>query len=381
MTYSIEQAKEQIIRAGKELLDAGLIARTWGNISARISATQFLVTPSGRAYDSLKPEDIVLVNIADGKVPKGVETIKPSSEKGVHAAVYRQRPGVNFVIHTHQDYATAISILGRQFRLKNVKPEAKKVLGPFIPTARYALSSTKALESHVITSIRKYPQAKSVLLRNHGTVCMGADYDDAFAIARTLEEICRMKYEQLIGSDGLQDQTGSEADQNRVFDRVLRREIHEEYDEHYRAFENGKTRFLIETSTPCIVRAASYGRDIKAYVDDLAQIAGTAIRCLPEDASEQAIAKALGSGACGAVLIRGKGAICAGGTEEDAEAVAILLEKGCMAALLAQKVKAGSDDIPDSWKAKGVPKTGGKIEHIVYTQKYSKLKDQGEETC
>ena len=140
MSYSIDEAKNLVIRAGKELLESGLIARTWGNISARISPTQCVVSPSGKAYDSLTPDDIVVINIADGKAADPENTVKPSSEKGVHAAAYRLRPDVNFVIHTHQDYATDMSILGRQFHIGNVNPMIKKRLGPFIPTARYALS-------------------------------------------------------------------------------------------------------------------------------------------------------------------------------------------------------------------------------------------------
>ena len=79
----IMQAKELVIKAGKELVASGLIARTWGNISCRISDTQFVITPSGRAYETLTPEEIVLVNIEDLEYDG---EIKPSSEKGIHAA-------------------------------------------------------------------------------------------------------------------------------------------------------------------------------------------------------------------------------------------------------------------------------------------------------
>ena len=61
----IMQAKELVVRAGKQLVESGLIARTWGNVSCRVSDTQFVITPSGRAYETLTPEEIVLVNIAD----------------------------------------------------------------------------------------------------------------------------------------------------------------------------------------------------------------------------------------------------------------------------------------------------------------------------
>ena len=61
----IQAAKELVIKAGKEVVASGLIARTWGNISCRVSDTQFVITPSGRPYEGLTPEEIVLVNIAD----------------------------------------------------------------------------------------------------------------------------------------------------------------------------------------------------------------------------------------------------------------------------------------------------------------------------
>ena len=56
MAYSITEAKEHVIRAGVKLVETGLIARTWGNISARISDTQFVITPSGLAYETLTPD-------------------------------------------------------------------------------------------------------------------------------------------------------------------------------------------------------------------------------------------------------------------------------------------------------------------------------------
>lgn len=369
MSYSIDEAKKLVIRAGKELLESGLIARTWGNISARISPTQCVVSPSGKAYDSLTPDDIVVINIADGKPADPDCSVKPSSEKGVHAAAYRLRPDVNFVIHTHQDYATDLSVLNRQFHIVNINPKVKKRLGPFIPTARYALSSTKKLEENVSFSIRKYPQARSILMRNHGTLCMGNDYDDAFKIARTLEKVCRMKYRQIVGSE-----YPAEARKKvplSEYATVLHREIHEEYDRHYMAFENEKVGCVIEARTPFIMKMSSYGEDMRVYVDDLAQIAGTVIRCLPEDADEKQIARSL-SGTCAAVLIKGQGAVCTGGNDGDAEAVMMVLDKGCQAALLARAVKAAGD----VQKPKAVSRAGGAVEHLVYTKKYSKLKDQ-----
>ncbi len=93
------EAKENVVNAGKRLVKSGLIARTWGNVSCRISDNYFVITPSGRDYLTLSPEEIVKVSIADLSY-RG--DIKPSSEKGIHAEIYKHNPKINFVIHTHQ---------------------------------------------------------------------------------------------------------------------------------------------------------------------------------------------------------------------------------------------------------------------------------------
>ena len=92
---NIYQAKQTVIEAGKQLLECGLIVRTWGNISCRISESEFVITPSGKPYHTLTPKDIVIVKIDDLSYSGNV---KPSSEKGIHADCYKARPDVNFVI-------------------------------------------------------------------------------------------------------------------------------------------------------------------------------------------------------------------------------------------------------------------------------------------
>ena len=96
MYYSETEARKLVIEAGLRLLENKLIARTWGNISARISKDEFIITPSGKAYDSLTPADLVKVRVSDCSY---TGNIKPSSEKGVHAAAYSQRSSVGVIVH------------------------------------------------------------------------------------------------------------------------------------------------------------------------------------------------------------------------------------------------------------------------------------------
>ena len=169
--YSEEEARRLVVEAGKRLLAAGLVARSWGNVSARISDSEFIITPSGRMYDGLKPEELVKVRIEDLSYDGN---IKPSSETGLHAGVYKLRKNAGFVIHTHQHYASAISAEGKDTK--------------FAPCAKYALPGTDALMNNVLLSVAIHTEYNAFLLAKHGTLCIGTDCEDAFAVANKLEE-------------------------------------------------------------------------------------------------------------------------------------------------------------------------------------------------
>ena len=90
MAYEIEEAKKLVIEAGKKLIETGLIARTWGNVSARISDTQFVITPSGRAYETLTPDELVVVNIEDCSY-EDIEQITGLSSSNIRTLLSRAR--------------------------------------------------------------------------------------------------------------------------------------------------------------------------------------------------------------------------------------------------------------------------------------------------
>ncbi|MGE5543797.1 MAG: class II aldolase/adducin family protein, partial [Bacillota bacterium] len=140
---NITEAQNLVVKAGIKLVESKLIARTWGNVSCRLDAAHFLITPSGRDYLSLTSDDIVTVKIADCSYQG---SIKPSSEKRIHAAVYRLYPDANFVIHTHQDQASIISASD----LTSIKvPNAYPGLGAEVLVAPYALPGTGKLTRRV----------------------------------------------------------------------------------------------------------------------------------------------------------------------------------------------------------------------------------------
>src|SRR5438045_3316727 len=107
----LDQLKEQVWKLHLELPKNGLVVWTGGNVSARDPESGLVVIkPSGVLYDELRPEDHVVVNL-EGDIVEG--ELKPSSDTASHLYVYRHRPDVNGVVHTHSSYATAFAALGR----------------------------------------------------------------------------------------------------------------------------------------------------------------------------------------------------------------------------------------------------------------------------
>lgn len=351
MYYSETEARKLVIEAGLRLLENRLIARTWGNISARINKDEFIITPSGKAYDRLTPADLVKVRIADGSYSGN---IKPSSEKGVHAAAYAQRNQVGFIIHTHQYYASVVAAECRDIRTA--------------PCAAYALPGTTKLKKFVAECIRNNPYESMFLMARHGTLILGSDMEEAFAKAEALEEKCRGLVEARVKLDA------AEAD---------------------RQFDTSKVNikalpFVKVVSDPYIMKCCEKGKPVGSYIDDYAQIVGPDMQVVECDewAAERALlgysvnqtargfaGKIPMTGALdrmggqqpalnsaigrNAVLVKGVGAVCAGKTGSDAEAIAMIVSKNCAAACYAKYAKPlGSID--------------SRLQRYIYLTKYSK---------
>jgi L-fuculose-phosphate aldolase len=179
----IDALREQIIEGGWRLLREGLVARTWGNISIRVDDTNMLITPSGRSYEELTMDDIVLVNYHTSKYEGPV---KPSSEKELHCEIYRTRQEVNAVIHTHQMNASTVAAAQRE--VPSVLDEMIQIIGPTIRVAEYALPSTKKITRK---TVRALVDRNAALMANHGAVCIGSNLDEAFVVCQVLEKACK----------------------------------------------------------------------------------------------------------------------------------------------------------------------------------------------
>ena len=192
--------RDALVEACRALVDRGLVVRTWGNASVRLDDGSMLISPSGLPYESLGPDDFARVSLEDGS---WTGPYKPSSEKGLHAAVYRIRPDVGAIVHTHQPFASGLAATGiPSFR---VASQAARYISDTVPCADYALPTTRAL-ARAAARAAAGSGVKAVLLANHGTVCLGENLPAALETASALERFARCwlldRFRSLTGDAG-----------------------------------------------------------------------------------------------------------------------------------------------------------------------------------
>jgi len=183
MMENLNDLKRQVLEAGLKLVEEGLVTRTWGNVSIRADEDHMLITPSGRKYEDLTTDDIVLVNIHNSKYEG---TIKPSSEHKLHAEIYRTRSGIQAVIHTHQMNASTCAAARRE--VPPILDDMAQIIGPTVRVAPYALPSTRKIVKGTVKALKGRMAA---LMANHGAVCIGRDISEAFVVCQVLEKACK----------------------------------------------------------------------------------------------------------------------------------------------------------------------------------------------
>lgn len=180
----LEQLKEQLYYLHLELPGNNLVKWTGGNVSARDPETGLVVIkPSGVRYGALRPADHVVVT-AEGEIVEG--DLKPSSDTASHLYIYRQRPDVNGIVHTHSPYATAFAAVGRPIPCC-LTAVADEFGGP-IPVAGFALIGGEEIGQQVVACIGRSP---AVLLKQHGVFAIGKDATAAVKAAVMTEDIAK----------------------------------------------------------------------------------------------------------------------------------------------------------------------------------------------
>ncbi len=360
---SESEAKKQVIAAGKQLVDSGLIARTWGNVSCRISESHFVITPSGRDYLSLTESDIVKVAMDDLSYEGH---IKPSGEKAVHAEIYLKKPTAMFVIHTHQEKASIVGTLDLQSMPVLTH---KSYFGDQVICAQYGLPGTKKLRKAIGTAIES-STGQAVIMKSHGAVCFGKDNQEAFFVAKELEHLCQQFLEKttrfLTPTDQEANRMGEliekisqkkesdlmEADEPEINDRMLK-----EMENHIQSAYEACQVWVLNQGI--FHDYSLLNQPLYPLLDDFAQIVGTKVKCL-EKFDYADITRALNKAS--AVIVRGFGFICRGDNQGDLQAVEMILHKNIESQLYGEVLHSQSKI---NWLDR-------QLMRWVYLKKYSK---------
>ena len=178
----LDLLKEELVQLHLELPRNNLVAWTGGNVSARDPESGLVVIkPSGIRYEDLRPGHMVVLDV-QGKVVEG--DLKPSSDTFSHLYIYRARPDVGGIVHTHSRYATAFAAVGKP--IPCVLTAIADEFGGPIPCAGFALIGDEAIGRLVVDGIGQSP---AILLKNHGVFTVGKNATAAVKAAVMTEDV------------------------------------------------------------------------------------------------------------------------------------------------------------------------------------------------
>jgi L-fuculose-phosphate aldolase len=178
------ELRRDLARFGKWLYRLGFMPGSSGNLSVRMDSDTILVTPTGCSKYLVKSDDMVLVDLEGRKI---AGSRQPTSEIGIHLAVYHLRPDVNSVVHAHPPVATGFACAGKALDVP-LCSEAVMTLGP-VPLAPYATTGTAELAASMASLI---PDHTAILMANHGAVAYGESLLDAFLKMETVEHFAHI---------------------------------------------------------------------------------------------------------------------------------------------------------------------------------------------
>lgn len=183
---NIQTLMEQFAAAAHRVGQYGLTVCSSGNLSWRIAEDEALLSGTGSWVPELPLNKIAHVRISTGEVLNGV---RPSMECGFHLGVMRERPEVNVVLHFQSPYATTVACMEQTPVNFNVTAELPYHVGAEIPQIPYHRPGSPELAAAVIEAMRDH---NTVLLRKHGQVTCGKDFNQALERAMFFELACRV---------------------------------------------------------------------------------------------------------------------------------------------------------------------------------------------
>lgn len=181
----IQTMKESVYQWTKRSYEEKLFSGTSGNLSCYDREKDILViTPTSIPYETIQIEDMVVLH-TDGTIVEG--KYKPSSEWQLHAEIYKAKPEVNAIVHTHSPYATGFAVAHKKIPCTLI--EMVIFLNGDVPLADFAIPGTKEVGTNAIEALK---ERTGCLLANHGVVAIGKDLEEAHIRAVYIEDAAKI---------------------------------------------------------------------------------------------------------------------------------------------------------------------------------------------
>ena len=177
-----ELLKKELVNASRKIFKKNLVQRGEGNLSIRIpNSNEFLVTPTYNDYENMTIDDVVHMDFEERKI-SGI--LNASSEYRLHIAIYKARPKVNAVIHTHSPYATMLAVARKD--LPMLLEEMVVWVGGRVKCADFTKANTKEIGDSAVAALGTN---NAILIANHGVLVCGKDMDSAIKTAELVEKM------------------------------------------------------------------------------------------------------------------------------------------------------------------------------------------------
>jgi len=182
--------RQELVETMQKLDRLGMVSGSSGNASIRLPSSGtgenlILVTPAGISYDTLSPEQIVLVD--EEMNPVGAQSESPTSEASLHEAVYDQRSDVSAIIHTHSVYASVQAVKAED--IPPIIDEMVVYIGGSIEVSEYGFPGTREL---AVNSVKALGDKRAAIIRNHGMFAVADTLKESLRVAELVERVAKI---------------------------------------------------------------------------------------------------------------------------------------------------------------------------------------------
>ena len=211
------ELRKEVIKYAQKLNSTNLSPLRSGNVSVRVirdNVEGFFLTPSGKRYEDLIPEDIVFLSLKEeyDNLKLFNTSLNPSSEWRFHQDIYRKKIEAKAIVHAHSPHATAVSVHGKSIPAFHYMVALAG--GDDIKCADYATFGTTELSKNILTALEK---RKACLMSNHGQVAFGTNLKQAFELAQEVENIC---HQYIIALKIGEPKILSSTEMNKILDKI-----------------------------------------------------------------------------------------------------------------------------------------------------------------